>query len=509
MEHSDNKRIAKNTLMLYFRMLLTMGIYLYTSRVLLSVLGIEDFGIYNVVGGVVAMFTFLNSAMAASTSRFLIFELGKKDYYQLKKVFNATLSSHIAIALIIFLFAETVGLWFLNHKLVIPEERMEAAHWIYQFSILSAMVVLTQVPYNAAIIAHQRMNVFAYITLIDVVLKLIIVYLITISEFDKLKVYAVLFFLVSLTIAMIYRIYCKNKYKECSISFHWDKALYTKLFSFSIWELYGGFAIMGMGQGLNMLLNIFFGPAINAARGIAYQVQAAISGLGNNFITAVKPKIVILFAENKTAEMMKFVFASSKYSFYLTYLLTLPLLLETQFVLDMWLKIVPDYTVSFCRLILINELIWSMRSPIVTSFHATGQIKVANLVCGSFFYLIIIISYFCLKMGLPPESVFVVTIMVSVIVQITELFLLKRLIAFSVRTYVKQVVWLCFLVIISSAIIPYLLHTMLGPCFTRVIVVGFASVITVSSSVYYLGIDKETRNLVVQKILVITQKIKK
>jgi len=497
---SDNKRIAKNTAMLYFRMLFIMCVTLYTTRIILNTLGVEDFGIYNVVGGIVVMFTFLNSAMGASTSRFLIFELGKKDYQQLKKVFSASLSSHIAIAFIIFLLAETIGLWFLTHKLVIPEDRMSAAHWVYQFSILSTMVSLTQVPYNAAIIAHEKMNVYAYVSIVEVVLKLIIVYLLVIGGFDKLKIYAILVFLASLTIAMIYRIYCKKNYEECSLSFHWDKILYKKLFSFSVWDSYGGLAIMGMGQGLNMLLNMFFGPTVNAARGIAYQVQAAISGFGNNFMTAVKPQIIKLYAENNIAQMMSLVFASSKYSFFLVYILSLPLLLETSFVLKLWLKIVPDYTVSFCRLILINELIWSMRSPIVTSFHAVGQIKVCNLVCGSLFYLIIIVSYFCLKMGFAPESVFIVTIIVSIMVQITELFLLKRLINYSVWAYAKQVVWLSLLVMVVSAIFPYLLSKMLAPGFIRFLVVGFTCVITVATSVYYIGIDKETRRIIVQKL---------
>lgn len=509
MGHSDNKRIAKNTVMLYFRMFLIMFVSLYTSRVILNTLGIVDFGIYNVVGGIVGMFTFLNSAMGASTSRFLIFELGKKDFEQLKKVFNATLSSHIAIAFVIFLLAETIGLWFLTHKLVIPEERMGAAHWIYQFSILSALVSLTQVPYNATIIAHERMNVFAYITIIDVLLKLLIVYLLVLSSFDKLKVYAVLFFLESLTVAMIYRIYCMNKYKECAISFQWDKALYKKLFSFSIWELYGGFAIMGMGQGLNMLLNIFFGPSVNAARGIAYQVQGAIASFGDNFMTAVKPQIIKLYAENNIEQMMKLVFTSSKYSFFLTYLLTLPLLLETRFILVFWLNIVPDYTVLFCRLTLVNNLIWSMRTSIVTSAHATGKIKVANLVVGSLFYLIIIVSYFCLKTGFPPESVFIVTIVVSVMAQITELFIVKGLVSYSIKAYIKKVVWVCLVIMIISGIIPYLISTMLLPGLIRFILVGFTSIVTVGMSIYFLGIDKETRNLVVQKIMTEIQKIKK
>lgn len=504
----DNKRITKNTTMLYFRMLLTMIVTIYTSRIILNTLGVEDFGIYNVVGGVVVMFSFLNSSMGAATSRFLIFELGKKDYEQLKKVFNVSLVSHIGIALVVILLAETIGLWFITHKLVIPEERMSAALWTYQFSILTALVTLTQVPYNALIIAHERMNVYAYVSLLEVILKLVIVYILTIGNFDKMKLYATLFFIVSLIIAFTYRIYCNKKFPESSLSFQWNKDLYKKLFSFSIWELYGAFALMGMGQGLNMLLNIYFGPTVNAARGIAYQLQGAIAGFGNNFMTAVKPQIIKLYAEGKVTQMMNLVFSSSKFSFFLTFFISLPLLLETRFVLDLWLNITPDYTVSFCRLVLINNLIWALRGPLVTCFHAVGKVKVANLVCGSLFYLIIIVSYFSLRNGYPPESVFIVTIVVSILVQITELLLLKLFIPYSVRNYLREVIRPGILVMLISGIIPYLFTISLVPGFIRFLVVGISCVIAIATLVYYVGIDLETRKFVVRKVKTTIRKLK-
>lgn len=509
MKTNDNRRIAKNTTMLYFRMLFNMLVTLYTSRIVLNTLGVSDFGIYNVVGGIVVMLSFLNSAMGAATSRFLIFELGKQDQVQLKKVFNASLSSHIGISLFVLLLAETVGLWFLMHKLVFPPDRMGAAIWVYQFSILSAMISLTQVPYNALIIAHEKMNIYAYVSVLDALLKLLIVYLLSMGHFDKLVLYAVLVFLVSSIVALIYRFYCSKHYEESAISFQWDKKLYKELFSFSIWELYGGFALMGMGQGLNMLLNMFFGPAVNAARGIAFQVQGAVLGFGENFILAVKPQIIKLYAENNVKQMMNLVFSSSKYSFYLTFFLTLPFLLETPFILNVWLKTVPDYTVSFCRLILVNNLIWSMRNPIVTCFHAVGQLKIANLVCGSLFYLIVIFSYFCLKAGMMPESVFIVTIVVSFMVQITELFLLKLFIKYSVRAYVVKVVMLCLLVMVLSAIFPGIVYYLMESGLIRFLAVGFTSVFAVMLSVYTVGIDRETRSLVVSKVEATLQKFKK
>jgi len=327
MTASNNKRIAKNTGILYFRMLLMLGVNLYTSRVIMNVLGVEDFGIYNVVGGVVTMFTFLSGAMGGSTSRFLTFELGKKNFPQSKKIFSAALGIHFVLALVIFIVAETIGLWLLTHKLVIPVERIEAAHWAYQFSVLSCMISIIQIPYNASIVANERMNIYAYLSLADVVLRLVIVYLLTLADFDKLQVYAILVFSVSVITASIYRIYCKREFAECSFSFHWDKNLYRTMLSYSGWDLIGNLAVIGMGQGLNLLLNVFFGPVVNAARAIAYQVQGAIFGFVSNFLTAVKPQIIKLYAEGSIESMMKLVFSTSKYSFYLLYFLSLPALL--------------------------------------------------------------------------------------------------------------------------------------------------------------------------------------
>jgi len=399
-------------------MLLTMIVTLYTSRVVLNALGAQDFGIFNVVGGIVVMFSVLNSSMAAATSRFLIFELGKKNQNQLRKVFSASLLSHLIIAFIVMLLAQTIGMWFLNNKLVIPADRNVAAIIVFQFSIFTTMINLTQVPYNSLIIAHERMDIYAYVSILEAVLKLLIAYLLTISLFDKLIFYSILVFIVSLTIATIYRVYCRRNFPESAFKIEVDKDVYRSLFSFSVWELYGGFAFIGMGQGLNMLLNIFFGPVVNAARGIAYQVQGAIGGFGSNFMIAIKPKIVRLFAEGKLEQMMSLVFSASKYSFYLTFFLTLPLILEADYVLKLWLNDPPIYTTSFVRLILVNNLIISMRGPIITAFHAAGNIKMANLIGGSLYYFTIFIAYLCLKSGLTPNSVFIATIIVTIIVQI-------------------------------------------------------------------------------------------
>jgi O-antigen/teichoic acid export membrane protein len=279
----NNKRIAKNTLMLYFRMLLIMGVSLYTVRIVLNTLGVEDYGIYNVVGGIVVMFSFLSNTMASASQRFFAFELGRKDYDQLKKTFSMTVTIYLIIAVIILILAETLGLWFLNTQLSIPVERMETANWVYQFTIFSFMMTMLTVPYNAAIVAHERMNVYAYVSIVEAFLKLLIVYILVLFSYDKLKLYAILMFGVTTFITLIYRTYCKRQFQECSYNFYWEKPLFKELIGYSGWNLFGAIAGILNNQGINILLNIFFGPIVNAARAIAYQVNTAVNQFVTNF----------------------------------------------------------------------------------------------------------------------------------------------------------------------------------------------------------------------------------
>lgn len=504
---SDNKRIAKNTVMLYFRMLITMGLSLYTSRLVLSALGVEDFGIYNVVGGVVIMLSFLNGAMIAGTSRFLSFELGRKDYEQLKRTFSATLTIHIAIAGLVFLLAETIGLWFMTTQLVIPADRLETAHWVYQLSILSCMVQLTQVPYTASIIAHERMNVFAYVGIIDVLLKLLLVFaLIRVNSIDKLKFYAILIFCASVTTAMIYRIYCKRQYEECRYNFEWDKKLYKQLISFSGWDLIGISCVVTQVQGLNMLLNIFFGPIVNAAQGISSQVQNALGAFSSNFMTAVQPQIYKLYAENNIERMLELVFASSKYSFYLLWFLSLPVLLETNFILQLWLKNVPEHTVIFLQLVLLVNLIRTLARPVIIAVHASGDIKNLNLYAGGLGLLPLPVAYIFLKLGYAAESVFIILMIYSILANLAELIILKQRVLFSLRQYVQKVYLKCILVCIVSTIIPLLAHRFLAPELVRFFIVGFACAFSVIVTVYWVGIDVKTRKLVIDKLRLICKK---
>lgn len=335
---SENKRrIVKNTIFLYFRMFLVMGVSLYTSRIILQTLGVEDFGIYNVVGGIVIMFTFLNGSLGGATSRYITFTLGKKDYEALNKYFNVALVNHILIALIIVFFAETIGLWFLQEKMVIPENRLFAAFWVYQFSIVSCVCSIISIPYNATIIAYESMKVFAYIGIVEAIVKLIIVYILSISLIDKLIFYALLLCLLQVGILLFYWYYCNRKFKSCNFKLCKDTCIYKEMFGYVGADLLGNLSFVLQGQGLNILLNLFYGPVVNAARAIAYQVQGVVSQFSNNISIAVFPQIIKSYAEGKIKDMMILVEQSSCFTFYLMWLISLPLCLEAPYILKLWL----------------------------------------------------------------------------------------------------------------------------------------------------------------------------
>lgn len=376
----SNKRIAKNTIMLYIRMLLSVVVSLYTSRVVLEVLGVEDYGIYGLVGGVVGMFAFLNSTMAGATSRFLTYEMGLGDEYRLKATFSSALIIHIAIAVLVLILSETIGLWFLNNKLVIPAERMNAAHWVLQFSVLSMLVSFTQVPYNAAIIAHEKMDVYAYVELLNVFLKLGIVYLLTIGNFDKLILYAFLVFLVSVLISFIYRVYCIRHYEETRFRFIWDKSIITPMFKFSGWEALGHFGFTFRAQGVNFVLNMFFGVVLNAVTGIATTVQNTLLGFSNNVVLALKPQIIKRYALGQFNEMSSIILTGIKFNLLFILIITLPIIFCTEYILGLWLTNVPQGCAIFCKLLLWSTIISSISQITLSGIQATGNLKSTSVV---------------------------------------------------------------------------------------------------------------------------------
>ena len=505
----NNKRIAKNTLLLYIRMLFTMVVSLYTSRVILNTLGVTDFGIYNVVGGVVAMFGFLNSAMSSSTQRFITFELGKNNLNQLQKVFNTSIIIHVFISIVILILAETFGLWFLYHKMTIPIERLDAALWAYQGAIASTIVLIMSVPYNAAIIAHEKMSAFAYIAVLEVTLKLLIVYLLLIGNFDKLKLYAFLMFSIQLIIRFIYGQYCKKHFPETKIKKVKDWKLLKEMLGFASWSLWGNLAVVAYTQGINILLNIFFTPAINAARGVAVQVQNAVNQFSLNFQTALNPQITKSYAIGDYTYMHKLIFRSSKFTFFLLLFLSLPILLETETILTIWLKNVPEHTTNFLRLILCITIIDAVANPFMISASATGKVKLYQSIVGGIQLTILPISYVILKMGGNPESVFIIHLLICIIAFIVRLIIIKPMILLSISLYFKDVIIKCITVTASALVIPISIKYLAKESLTSFIFVCFTSIISVSLTIYYIGLDENEKLFVKQKFTKIINKIHK
>lgn len=503
---SDNKRIAKNTVFLYIRMFLIMSISLYTSRIVLRTLGENDFGLYNVVGGIVIMFAFLNGALAGATSRFITYEIGRMDYIKLHKVFNVAFFTHIIIALIIIILSETLGLWFLYNKMIIPEGRYDAAFWVYQISVLSCVLSITQVPYSAAIIAHERMNIYAYVGIFEVVFKLAIAYLIGISKYDKLIVYASLLFFVQLLLIIYYRVYCNKHFAECKLMLVRDKQMYKNMFVYAGSDMIGNLSGLAQGQGLNILLNMFFGPAVNAARGIAYQVQGAVTQFSGNFMTAVKPQIIKRYAAGKIDEMMQLVTQSSCFSYYMMLLIVAPICFEANFILSLWLGEYPEHTVNFLRLILVLCMIQTLKTPRTTVFHATGKILLPNIVVGTTLCLAFPIAYIVLKLGGAPYSVFWTAIGCMAVSEVASIFILKKRIDYSVKKYVLNVHIRCLLVTIISLIIPFIVKDrIILQGFGGFFITGIMTTICITVTSYSIGLDKDLRrkinNILKKKLL--------
>lgn len=369
----NNKRIAKNTLLLYFRMLFLMAVSLYTSRIVLNALGVEDFGIYNVVGGVVTMFSVLSGSLSAAISRFITYEIGKGNQDKLNKIFSSAVTIQLGLAGIIILLAETIGIWFLNIKMNIPELRMEAANWVFQFSILTFAINLISVPYNACIIAHEKMSAFAYISILEAIGKLAIAYLIVVSPMDKLIFYAILMCIVALIVRFTYGNYCKRHFSECTYHFIWDKQLLKQMFGFAGWNFIGAASAVLRDQGGNVVINLFCGPTVNAARGIAFQVNTAVNQFVTNFMTALNPQITKSYAAGNKEYMMTLIFQGARLSFYMLLLLSLPILINTHYILGLWLKLVPDHAVLFVQLVLIFAMSESISQPLITAMLATGK----------------------------------------------------------------------------------------------------------------------------------------
>lgn len=506
---SNNKRIAKNTLLLYCRMLFSMGISLYTSRVVLNELGIDDYGIYNVVGGIVAMFHVISGALSSAISRFITFELGRDNTDKLKKVFSSAITIQIFIAIIIIILAESIGLWFLNNKMVIPIDRLNAAHWVYQFSIVTFAINLISVPYNAAIIAHEKMSAFAYIGIIEVISKLVISLAIAISPIDKLIFYGQMLMIIAVFIRVIYTYYCKKHFEECSeYKFIFDKVLFKEMFGFAGWNFIGSSSAVLRDQGGNILINMFNGPEVNAARGLAMQVSAAIQGFVTNFMTALNPQITKSYASGQYDYMMTLIFQGARLSYYILLLLSLPVIFNAQYLLSLWLETVPDHTVAFVQLILIFAMSESLAAPLVTAMLATGDIRNYQLVVGGLQLLNMPISYVLLRFGYAPEVIFIVAIFISVCCEMARLYMLRKMIKLPVRFFISKVYFNVIGVTLVASIIPFLFVVNSEVSFMNFLVCCLICVTSTMISIYFIGCDRNDRELVMKFLNNIIQKIK-
>lgn len=497
---ANNARIAKNVIYLYLRMILLMAVSLYTSRIVLATLGIDDYGIYNVVGGFIGMFGFLNGAMSGSTQRFITFALGKGDKQRIKKVFSTCMIAHGLIALLIFVLAETVGLWFVLEKLVIPANRMTAAMVVYQCSVASTIVLIMSFPYNANIIAHERMSAFAYISIFEAFANLGIVFLLHIGTPDKLMLYAILYLVTKIVVVLVYRHYNRLHFPESRFHWFFDKQLLKEMLSFTGWNLWGGIAGTLMGQGINVLLNIFFGPAINAARGIAVQVQSAVQMFAVNFQTALNPQIMTSYASGDMQKMHMLLLRSAKFSFMLLLCLMLPLILEINFVLNLWLKEVPAYTNVFVILMLCISMIDAVSNPFMTASAATGHVKIYQSVVGGILISIVPFSYLALKLGAAPYAVFLVHLAIAIVAFFTRLFIVRNLIKLSIRSYISKVIVPCFYVAVTSIILSVAIKNILPDTTASAVLVTVTTAALVGIVSMLLGLTDSERKFVLSKV---------
>lgn len=492
--HSENnKRIAKNTLALYVRMLLLLVINLYTSRVVLKILGVEDYGIYNIVGGVIIFFSFINSALAGATQRFLNYELGRNDTEKLKSVFNASVYVHLIVILIIILLGETVGLWFIHTQLNIPQARLHAALIVYHLSIVTFCIHVLRAPFNASIIANENMKYYAYISIVEAVLKLVIAYALLLSSFDKLIFYGTLTLITSLIMTGVCIIYSKRHFYFIVINRRYEKSIITSLLSFSLWSCFGNLSNIVSSQGLNVLLNIFWGVAINAAMGLANHISAAAGGFVGNFQTAFNPSIVKLYASGDIERHNNLVYQASKVSFFLFWFFFVPFVFNAYYVLDLWLDEVPTFTDLFCQLLMADLCLSALSGPLWVSAQATGKIRAYMLTVGCLNILSLPVSYLLLKFGYSPYIVMVVKIGLDLCTYIYRLFFLRSNMNFSLIIYVRKVVFPILKVIILSIPFPVLICLRTTQGLSRLLDTTSAAVIVIALTVYYAGLSKEER----------------
>lgn len=481
-------------------MFLIIIVSLYTVRVVIETLNVTDYGIYTAVGGIVLVLSFLSQTIASASQRFFAYELGLKNFQKLRYTFSIIFIVYAIVALVMLVFAETLGLWFLNNVMTIPVERLEAANWIYQFALLSFIVKILTSPYNAVIIARENMKVYAYVSIIEAFLKLLIVYLLIIFTIDKLKLYAVLTFFVTCVVSAIYSFFCYRKYEESRILFCWDKVLFKSIFSYSSWSLFGTMAGVANTQGSNLLLNVFFGPVVNTAYSVAHQVSTVIQQFSGNFFMAIRPPLIKSYAERNYDNMMQLFYLSSRFSFLLLYAIILPLILEVKFILNLWLGNVGEHMVFFTQLILIYCIVLAVSNPITIIVQAAKRVKLYHGIVDSFVLLTLPLSYLFLELGCSPESNLIISIGMLVIAHVMRLFVFAKVVTFSFKEYWKKFVFPAILVVVLSLIPTIYLQSILQNGLMQFVVVCLASLLCIGVCSYYVVLTPVEKQFLHQKI---------
>lgn len=497
----NNKRIAKNTIALYIRTLITLAVGLFTSRVVLNVLGVDNFGIYNVVGGVVGMFNIVTTSLSQSISRYLTFELGRNNKERLRVIFCTSVNIQILMSLVIVILAEAIGVWFLNNKMNIPLERLYAANWVFQFSILAFIVNLISVPYNAALIAHEKMKAFAYVSILEALMKLVIAYLLYVSFMDKLITYAFLLLMVSVIIRIVYGQYCKRNFEECKYSFIFNKKLFSDMSKFAGWNFLASTAYIFNTQGINIISNMFFGVAINAARGIATQVDGITRNFVCNFTTAVRPQIVKSYSVGNTKYMNRLVCSGAKYSYFLMLFFALPFMFEAETILQVWLKLVPDHSPTFIRLTMIVSLVWLLGDTMYTSIMAIGKLKKYMIYETCITCLVFPVSYFAFYVNMSPDSAYIIYAFAYILLLLLRLWYLKRVEHFPIGFFLKAVIYPVVLSSLVACIAPltYKCFFYDGSIVSFIISICVC-VCSFIISVFFFGLSYEERVLIISKI---------
>lgn len=495
-QNTNSKRIVKNTIVLYIRMIVVMFITLYSSRIVLQALGIDDFGLYNVIGGVVALLGFLKTSLTSSTQRFLSYEIGTGNEVKLKVVFNNSMTAHLLISLIIVLLAETVGLWFLNAKINIPVGRELAANVIYQLSIFSTVVSMITVPYNAVVISHEKMTYFAIVGVIEAVLKLGLALLLLVLFSDRLILYGIFMALITIIVLIAYWGYSRYKFVEARFRLSYDKKLFKEIFSFSGWTILGQMAVVGVNCGTNILVNMFYSVAVNAAMGIAQQVNGAITGLTSNFQTAFQPQITKSYAAKDYTYLTTLINYSSKISFFLLFIATLPIMLNIDYILNIWLTTVPEYTSSFCILFLIASIFNAFSTPLWISVFATGKIKNYQIAVSAVFFSDLVFVYILFSLGFSPVTCMIVKVIINFIVIFVRLqFASNNVSGFNAINYLRFALIPCIYTALLTMVLisPFIYYST-----TLIHKIGatFLAIVVSIASAYYIGLKKEERNAV-------------